>query len=117
MRAARRAASSALTSGALVVGLPAGHPVAAGHLGQADDAVAEHAAVVGVDVGFDQVGDGVGHAVLDPADGVGELLVPPGAAAEEQAEGVALQRHEAEVGREPRLDLCPGAGGARPRPW
>src|SRR3546814_3069167 len=57
------------------------------------------------DLDVDEGGDRVGDGGLDLGDVRGELLVTPGAAAEEHPERRLVGCHEAEVGPEPDLDL------------
>ena len=83
-----------------VEGQAGGHQLAARALGQPDEGVGQGAAVAGVDVGGDQRLDGLGDGLLDLAHGLGELLVPPRPAAEQQQEGVAVVVDPAEVGAE-----------------
>ena len=76
------------------------------------DPVGEEAAMVVVDVGFDEGGHGVGHGVLDPAHGVGELPVGlPPVTPEQQTEGALVVGHELEIGGEARRHLLAGAAG------
>ncbi len=60
-----------------------GDEAATGRLGQADEGGSQQALVLGIDVGADERGDRLGHGLLDPPDGVGELLVAARATAEQ----------------------------------
>ncbi len=93
-----------------------GEGVAARGLGDADERVREHTAVLGRGVDLDELADGVGGGVQDLIDDAGELGIVASRGAEQEAKRGPVVDDEPEVGAEALLHaLATGRGAARRR--